>query len=374
MYDTGEHVLAAGDLYPDQLVVGSGAGVQFSYGQIVAMGDFYESVDQMLAASPAELNRLKALIQRNTEYYRGDRRDASKNVERRRVGQRHQRPLPRAGRRQLRPLRAGGADRDGTGPAGSTTTAAAGRSCTSGRSPRCSGCVLAHPDSSPFPSGPLATNAFADHFLTDAFASGHLINKEVVIDKFRQRFFSGGSVNCGRTGRSSGRWRTGLQGRSGSSASASSNQPPAALRLRVVPPLHPNIRTAGMFAEVLIQAAEAEPVKIGNLAVKLIHDKLNDDGVEVVNDAGDPAWTAHRRRIDESDLARHHAPRGAAVGGQPQRPGDPGRATSNTGAVPPARVAAHAPADLGWARKVIRAGREVHRPHLRRDGDRPPPT
>jgi hypothetical protein len=47
-----------------------------------------------------------------------------------------------------------------------------------------------------------------------------------------------------------------------------------------------------MFAEVLKQAAEAEPVKIANLAVKVIHDKLNHDGVEVVNDAGDPAWTA----------------------------------------------------------------------------------
>ncbi len=80
MYDTGEHVLAAGDLYPDQLVVGSGSGVAFSYGQIVAMPDFFGTVDDLRSASPTELGRLKALIVRNTEYYRSHRRNASGNI------------------------------------------------------------------------------------------------------------------------------------------------------------------------------------------------------------------------------------------------------------------------------------------------------
>ena len=38
-------------------------------------------------------------------------------------------------------------------------------------------------------------NAFGDHFLTDAFAAGHLINKENVMNRFISNVMNGGKVN-----------------------------------------------------------------------------------------------------------------------------------------------------------------------------------
>lgn len=38
-------------------------------------------------------------------------------------------------------------------------------------------------------------NAFGDHFLTDAFSAGHLINKEYVMKQFIANVLTGGKVN-----------------------------------------------------------------------------------------------------------------------------------------------------------------------------------
>jgi hypothetical protein len=79
-YDTGEHVLAANGQYADMLRVGKGQAVRLSYGQIIAMGDLYDTVDDLLDADPAELNRLKTLIIRSTTYYEGKRANAKLDV------------------------------------------------------------------------------------------------------------------------------------------------------------------------------------------------------------------------------------------------------------------------------------------------------
>ena len=44
------------------------------------------------------------------------------------------------------------------------------------------------------PYWPLIINAFGDHFLTDAFTAGHLINKDEVLDHFKGKFFSGAKL------------------------------------------------------------------------------------------------------------------------------------------------------------------------------------
>ncbi len=38
-------------------------------------------------------------------------------------------------------------------------------------------------------------NAFGDHFLTDAFSAGHLINKEIVMNKFIGNVITNGKIN-----------------------------------------------------------------------------------------------------------------------------------------------------------------------------------
>ena len=291
MYDTGEHVLAAGDLFPDRLHAGTGARVPFSYGQIIAMPDFFGSVDAMLAAPEAELRQLKSLIERNTEYYRNHRRDPAGDVSN------GEWDAATGGRY----LALAESNYDHFAPAVLLGMTGLGHESdnrsrweelhTRALRDRAE-LELAHPGQSVFPEGPLTINAFADHFLTDAFASGHLINKEVVIDKFKRSFFTGSSLNAaGRRffGQVADRAYTGDVARRFSRLEPSA--PPAALCAHGwCLPVLPNIRTAGMFAEVLVQAAEGEPAKIANLAVKALHDRLNADGVEVVNDAGDPAW------------------------------------------------------------------------------------
>jgi hypothetical protein len=290
MFDTGEHVLAAGDLYPDQLRLGDGQGVPFSYGQIVALGDFYASVEQMKQAPSAELARLKEKVVANTAWYRDPGRSQGRDISNAEWDQ-------ATGGRYLQLAES---NYDHFAPPELTGMTRIGQEYDNRRRweelheqalVEMAQLVAASPNSSPFPEGPLSTNAFADHFLTDAFASGHLINKESVIAMFRSRFFSGGSLNSAAKDffkKVADKAYTGEVARRFSQLEPTS--PPVCAAGWCVP-VHPNIRFAWMFAEVLQQAAEAEPVKIANLAVKVIHDKLNHDGVEVVNDAGDPAWT-----------------------------------------------------------------------------------
>jgi len=41
---------------------------------------------------------------------------------------------------------------------------------------------------------PLITNAFGDHFLTDAFSAGHVINKDAIVEFWKTMFFTGASL------------------------------------------------------------------------------------------------------------------------------------------------------------------------------------
>jgi hypothetical protein len=288
MYDTGEHVRSGGDLFPDRLVVGRAPGVPFSYGQIIAMADFYATVDDLLAADPAELSRLKALIVRNTAYYVGGKTDPAGDVGNeewdRATGNRY--------------LHLAEGNYDHFAPASlldlpGTQTQPDHRQRWEEHHRRAlrekAALVLAHPASTPFAMAPLTVNAFGDHFLTDAFAAGHLVNKELLMARFRSRFFSGSALTpvgeeffekvADRA------WTPRVE--SAMSRLEPSSPPLCAYGWCL--PVRPNIRTAGMFAEVLKQAAAAEPAKIANLAVKVLHDRLNRDGVDVVNDAGD-SW------------------------------------------------------------------------------------
>lgn len=313
MYDTGEHVRSGGDLFVDRLVVGRAPGVPFSYGQIIAMPDFYGTVDDLLTADPAELNRLKALIQRNTAYYVGGKTDPTGDISNEQwdtaTGDRY--------------MRLAEANYDHFAPA--SLLGLPGTQTRSDHKQRweelhrralteMQQLVLAHPNASPFPMGPLTVNAFADHFLTDAFAAGHLVNKEVLMNRFKSRFFSGSSLTA-----DANRFFEQVAQRAWTSRVENAmkqlepTSPPDALCVHgLCAPILPNIRTAGMFATVLQQAAVAEKDKIANLAVKVLHDKLNRDGVDVVNDAGD-AWhltgdghlttgtlTIMRRAVDQS--------------------------------------------------------------------------
>lgn len=291
MYDTGEHVLSAGDLYPDQLTVGSGAGVAFSYGQLVSMGDFYATVDDLKNAAPAELSALKALITRNTAFYRkpvGSRpKDDPDDIS-------HKSWNDATNKRYLALADDNYAHFSPPDLLGLTDhiTTPTNRSEWEKYHERAieemKALVAAHPNASVAPFGPLATNAFGDHFLTDAFSSGHLVNKEVVITRFRRGFYQGTNTLTS----AAKKFLEKLAAAAWAYPTIRETFSPLELPTRDASKLWVqwNIDTENAFRKLLIQIAEREPSKVQNLVAKTLHDHLNEVGVEVVNDNGDGPW------------------------------------------------------------------------------------
>jgi hypothetical protein len=294
MYDTGEHALAGGDLYEGQLVVGASPGVAFSYGELVAMGDLYESVDQMMAASTAELTRLKALIDRSTQYYKTNKSTPSLDVTNKEwddaTGGRYL-ELAEDNYEHFSPnmLFDDAISRAGMRHGNNKSTWEAYHSRAIEEAQKLA-IAPENANRSYIPVWPLIINAFGDHFLTDAFASGHLINKELMIAYFRANFFSGSSLTS--AGNS-------FFDRVAKAAFVGDVRKKFSVLETVDYPVcmwgwclkwHPNIDTTDTFRKLLVAAAEQQPEKVANFAVKALHDRLNRDGVEVSNDAGDGTW------------------------------------------------------------------------------------
>ena len=280
MYDTGEHVLAGGDLYPDLLPVN---GVTFSYGQIMALGDLYDDVRDLRNAPAAELNALKALIVQDTGHYAGRGGGSVSNQRWNDATSKRYLELADVNYAHFSPPTVLGM----TDATSQPDNKRAWERYHEQAIAEMRAIVAANPNSSPAPYGPLTTNAFGDHFLTDAFAAGHLVNKEVVMDRVRAGFYSGGNTLS-------------------SAGSAFLGRLAAACWARkpvrdVFSPLeqyegslgglkHFNFNTENMFRKLLVGIAEQAPSKVLNLPLKALHDHLNEVGVEVSNDAGDKPW------------------------------------------------------------------------------------
>jgi hypothetical protein len=289
LYDTGEHVMAGGDLYVDQLLVGSPPGVLFSYGEIVSMADLFATVDEMMGASAAELQKLKTLIQRSAAFYKGKKGRSASNVSDEEwdevTGGRYLRLaesnydhfaptflFKSAGVAGPDPLR-----RDHKLAWEQHHERALDEARKMALDP-------ANADRSYIPMWPLIINAFGDHFLTDAFAAGHVINKQSVIDLFKARFYSGGSLNAAGN---SFFEKVAVKAWKGDVAKKFKKLEAAEPQLLV---WHPDISNAERFGRVLKGVADEEPDKVGNVVVKAIHDVLNRDGIDVMNQAGHAGW------------------------------------------------------------------------------------
>ncbi|SAL05097.1 hypothetical protein AWB81_07017 [Caballeronia arationis] len=289
-YDTGEHVLFGGSFYPEQLRVGANPGLAFSYGQIIAMADLFESVDQMMAIDVGQLGRIKALIERGTAYYAGNKADPKKDVSDDEwdsvTGGRYL-ALAELNFEHFSPnflfrdaIFAGAANRHGN-----NKSAWEAHHLRAIHEAQAIGGAPAGNSSPMLPlEGPLITNAFGDHFLTDAFAAGHLINKDAVTEYWKTLFFDGSSLNAAAKG---------FFGRLADKAFTLGQVKARFSKLETVDRhygLHRDIDSASRFASVLEGIAEQEPDRIANMVMKAIHDRLNADGVEVFNDAGDGSW------------------------------------------------------------------------------------
>jgi hypothetical protein len=288
MYDTGEHVLAGGDLYVDQLRVGPNPGVGFSYGELMSMGDLYETVEDMMRADLGELRGLKALIDRSTAYYKGKKATKALDVS-------NEQWNKATGKRYLELAED---NSEHFSPNTLFTDAIATAATATNRNNRSTweayhrraieeaqklALLPENQNRSYIPEWPLIINAFGDHFLTDAFASGHLINKDVMAAYFRNNFYSGSNLNEAAKDFFARVAKAAWHGDVKTKFSALEQVETHVWK-------HWNIDTENAFRKLLVGIAEQAPDKVANIAVKALHDYLNENGVEVTNAAGDPQW------------------------------------------------------------------------------------
>jgi hypothetical protein len=277
-------------LYSDGLHVGAPPGVVFSYGQIIAMADLFESVDQMMQAQPAELSRLKALIGQSTDHYLSGGPDVKTEDWQGATGKRylklaennyeHFSPDSLVGMRGFAAASGSHGNNKSAWERHHRDAIIAAQEMFAANTAQ----------TSFFPERPLIINAFGDHFLTDAFASGHLVNKAAMIERFKANFLSGGSLTAAgkaffvKVAMKSFRGDVARK----FSATETASYPVCAAGWCFM--WNPNIDSWMTFSALLVQAAEQEPDRIGNLAVKALHDYLNRTGIEVTNEAGDGPW------------------------------------------------------------------------------------
>ena len=131
----------------------------------------------------------------------------------------------------------------------------------------------------------LVVNAFGDHFMTDAFATGHLFNKDDLANYFKSRVLdSSGKVNAHGTTMFGNIANKAFRGKLKATFSKYETVEFKGVVFR------PNIHTTDRFKALLIGIMEKEPDIFGKtLVAKLVHDSLNEHsgGIPVTNNVGD---------------------------------------------------------------------------------------
>jgi hypothetical protein len=296
LYASGEHVRAGEGLYPHALVIGQKPGLAFSYGEIIAMADLFETVDEMMAAPVGELSKIKGLLNADVAHYApGGRSNPAPGSSEWEWVTSHRKP----GKTYL------GLAEDNYehfAPLILFPTARAIKFADRQRHHkkawedhhvRALGEVAKlKPGLDPalkYNTWPLIINAFGDHFLTDAFSSGHLVNRAEIMDLFATNFYSGSKLTKAGESFIGTVAKLAFKGRVAEKFSELETFDPFDRWWNVFN-WNPNIDTVGAFTALLIQVANQAPEKMQILAIKALHDKLNKEGIEVTNGLGAVPW------------------------------------------------------------------------------------
>jgi hypothetical protein len=270
-YDTGEHAQ-----FGDDRVVYVRGDVQITESEMIALGgDLYERPEDLNQADLAELRTLVALVRRDRNAYlhvggakhvsNAEWQDATKKgahrtksfVDLANDNATHYAPREKGSDKRDHKAEWERIHRQALDIAHTATTADDARRA-------------------------LAYNAFAAHFLTDAFAAGHLISKQDVID------FANADWRYDDT------WGTLFK--------ESRVTREIAERLLADPRSGPKLRgykiriaswgdmSLEKLSELLYGMADDHPELFWEPLVKLIHDSLGNRGVEVTNARGDGPW------------------------------------------------------------------------------------
>ena len=243
-------------------------GVVMDYGVGIAMGDLFETPDDMAKASPQELQELANLILReksgqNVSQAEWQKATKGRYLELAEKNKTHFAPQNPS----LAPATSAGAASPNHKTTWQQHHTAALNASQSGDKDRA-----------------LATNAFADHFLTDAFAAGHLINKTDVMEKFKSQL----KVNSkGDFVPASEAFFDDIAQTAFTGAVATEFSTYETVERHYG--FHPNINSVSRFSTLLQGIYKEEPDLLANSVTKGIHDKLNTlpGGLPVQNARGD---------------------------------------------------------------------------------------
>lgn len=284
-YGTGEHVLSglvdADRVTPTYQI--DVKGVKFTYGELIAMGDFYESHAKMVAAGAAELGKLKSLIDKSKRFYE------SKVVHGRASGS-NPSDADWQGATGGRYLKLAEDNFAHFAPSNSTyisfSSSKPNHKAEWEKYHKQAIDIVRAGTNSSVVDGALTVNAFGDHFLTDAFAAGHLFNKDDLSTYFKSRVLdSKGAVNADGTDMFD---RIAKAAFRGALKTAFSQHETVDTHYG----FHIDIDSESRFSKLLAGIMEKEPDIIGKTMVaKLLHDALNQysGGVPVTNLKGD-SW------------------------------------------------------------------------------------
>jgi hypothetical protein len=260
------------------------AGIDMTQGEMITMGDFFTGVEQM-EAHPQQVRDVLAAIRRG---------GAGTADWQRATGGRYL-ELATANQAHFGPPNAALVPVSGTSTADHRAAFVAGHSRALWES------ALGHPDVAQ------RHNSFAGHFLTDAFAAGHVVNKADVMARFAARLTDADAFLSAVAARA---WA--IPGVVATMSRYEENSTP----------LHLDFDTQGMFERFLKGVSEAKPELVPNSIAKVVHDALNGlagdasvGGLDVANDRGD-TWRLSgdgtlARSPDTQRIAarRHRGPR-----------------------------------------------------------------
>ncbi len=259
-----------------QLVVN---GVTFDYGEGISMGDFYETPTDMLNAPVSELQALSVLIKRDKA-----KGDVTNDEWDKATGGRYMK-LATKNATHFSP----------SDPALATVS---GKSTADNKSEWEKHHTTALKSSQQGDKDlALATNAFGDHFLTDAFSAGHLINRKDFTEMFEANLPQNAAGTAFLPASTAFFDNVATQSWAGNVSAQFSLMKTVDCfgLLKPHPPapctdmtsVHAPIDDADTLSKLLQAVHRQEPSLLEGAVLKGTHDKLNTSGVKVENAMGD---------------------------------------------------------------------------------------
>lgn len=276
-FESGEHAQAGG---ARKITIN---GVEFDEGDVIALGDFYETPEAMQKAPKAELEKLRDLIHRDREHFEGQMgAKAVTNPEWAKVTE---------GRPKSDQYLELAKRNDAHFAPRKTTTGAAG---TDNKSKweeihgQAAVQVVAHiaGGGKGVPAEALATNAFAGHFLTDAFSVGHIVHKDDVMAKAKDMWGKQTETSGLIFGES--KFTKGVAKKVLGDSTVKKLLTGKELKLADWGDI-----TEQRFSELIWQMQKKKPDQFFQAFARVVHDELNQSvkdpakGIEVTNDRGD---------------------------------------------------------------------------------------